>query len=130
MTQASDRAFAPGRLSPAAPQGSSYWLPRDEYEGFQSSREKIPQLIHRTVDSESLRESPGTSGFAGPQPSSDVFERALLGFSIPTTNRRARHSSGTRELRATTGGQLAPTSFKVQSQDFQNTKGRQIAAES
>ena len=42
-----------------------------------------------------------------------------------SSSRTNRSRCGALELRATTGRQLAPTSFKVQSQDFQNTKGRQ-----
>ena len=42
-----------------------------------------------------------------------------------SSSRTNRSRCGARLLRATTGRQLASTTFKVQSKDFQNTKGRQ-----
>src|SRR5450755_1350000 len=114
--QVSDHAFARERLSTDAPQGLRGRLPQYEYEGFRSSLEKIPQLIHRSVDRESLEKHPGLPGIC--RCPNLVLTRSsgrCLGYPSHNEPPRSTHSFGARELRATTGGQLAPTSFKVQS---------------
>ena len=101
------------------------------YRGFVRHEKKFPNLSTDLWIGRAWKPL-GLSGLLPvPQPSSDAIERALLGFSI--AHETAALDSlifGARELRATTGRQLAPTSFKVQSQDFRNAKGRQIDAES
>jgi hypothetical protein len=77
--------------------------------GFDRHEKKFPNLSTGLWTGRALEAAWSIRRTPVPRPSSDAIERALLGISIDNEPRRSTLSFAAWELRATTGGQLAPT---------------------